>query len=52
MGSLEFADDVFPTDRMREQLAKTYIEVLNLVVHVTEYCAIGRICRYTQHLLS
>ena len=46
-GTLEFYDRLFPTDELREQLAKTYIDVLDLIVRVTEYCAIGKTCRFT-----
>ncbi|KIW97684.1 uncharacterized protein Z519_01268 [Cladophialophora bantiana CBS 173.52] len=38
-------DVLFPTDQMRAQLAKTYLDVLDLIVCVTEYCAIGRIAK-------
>jgi hypothetical protein len=44
--SIGLCDVVFPTNKMKVQLAKTYIEVQDLIVLATEYCAIGRICRF------
>jgi hypothetical protein len=49
--SLDLWSILHPTDKMKEQLAKTYVEVLDVVVRTTEYCAIGRICVILQELL-
>ena len=45
--SLELPRLAFPTHRIKSQLAETYIKVLDLIVCVTEYCAIGRICEFS-----
>lgn len=45
--SLDLYRLAFPTYRIKDQLAKTYISVLDLIVCVTEYCAIGRICEFS-----
>ena len=33
-------------DKVRSQLAKVYVAILELIVLVTEYCAIGRTCEF------
>ncbi len=44
--SLELYRVVLPSHRMKRQLAQTYIDILELIVCVTEWCAIGRLCGY------
>ena len=44
LDSLELYKVVLPTDTIKAQLAATSIDILELVVCVTEWCAIGRLC--------
>lgn len=46
--SLDLCNVSIPSspDKVRLQLAKVYIAILELVVLVTEYCAIGRTCKF------
>lgn len=47
LASLDLYKVAAPTAQMKDQLAKTYIDILDLVVCVTEWCAIGRICKFS-----
>lgn len=44
--SLELYRVVLPSRRIKQQLAQTYIHILDLIVCMTEWCAIGKLCEW------
>lgn len=44
--SLELYRVALPSPRIKRQLVQTYVDILTLIVCVTEWCAIGRLCMY------
>ncbi|KAF2239550.1 hypothetical protein EV356DRAFT_528142 [Viridothelium virens] len=51
-GLLETCNVLYPTNRMREKLAQTYMDILDLLVRATEYCAIDRISKIVDALTA